>query len=70
MERPVGEIFYYYGHHYVVAQDELGKVGCKRCVVEGECRRGMRDTSVLGECQGVFRSDLKEVHFEIFGVDF
>ena len=70
MERPVGEVFYYYGHHYVVAQDALGEIGCKRCVVAEVCRRGMRDTSVLGLCQGILRSDGKEVHFESFGVDF
>lgn len=70
MERPVGEVFYYYGHHYIVAQDAPGEVGCNRCVVAEACRRGVRDASVLGTCHGVLRTDRKEVHFESFGVDF
>ena len=70
MERPVGEVFFYYGHHYIVAQDTPGVCGCDRCVVARDCWRGVRDASVLGMCQGALRSDRKEVHFESFGVDF
>lgn len=70
MERPVGEVFFYYGHHYIVVPDSLDEVGCKRCVVAMVCRYGKRDTSVLGMCQGSLRADRKQVHFESFGVDF
>ena len=70
MTRPVGEVFTFFDHKYVVVEDGKDgyKTACALC--ELHCKPCALFRSITGSCEGYLRTDGKDVHFEKFGVDF
>lgn len=70
MERPVGDKFKINGCVYVVVEDAAPDFGdaCGKCTFS----RGLFDCLDVGQgrCTAGMRKDMKNVHFEHFGVDF
>lgn len=70
MERPVGDKFKLNGCVYVVVEDVPRRwgSGCEECAFLADfCMRLM---DIRGSCTIGSRTDMKDVHFEHFGVDF
>lgn len=70
MERPIGDKFKLNGCVYVVVEDTNSIVDryCDACAFSAMfCTNIMGDR---GECLDSRRSDLRNVHFEHFGVNF
>lgn len=70
MERPVGDKFKINGCVYVVVEDETSdfKNACGKCAFS----RGYLECldANQGKCTAGMRKDMKNVHFEHFGVNF
>lgn len=69
MERPIGDKFKLNGCVYVVVEDVARPwgSGCTGCAFSADFCMGL--VRIRGNCTMGSRRDMKDVHFEHFGVD-